>query len=88
MVRAIRLAVWDERALLTLRAEASTGSSTTGALPQGSQVILLDRQSIMAAAADLTGGETLTEVWFRIEGNDPPAAASRDGRPKAASACA
>ena len=71
MVRAIRLAVWDERALLTLRAEASTGSSTTGALPQGSQVILLDRQSIMAAAADLTGGETLTEVWFRIEGNDP-----------------
>ncbi|MFZ1710267.1 MAG: hypothetical protein WAW20_16925, partial [Anaerolineae bacterium] len=64
MVRAIRLAVWDERALLTLRAEASTGSSTTGALPQGSQVILLDRQSIMAAAADLTGGETLTEVWF------------------------
>jgi hypothetical protein len=71
MVRAIRLAVWDEQALLTLHEEASTESPEAGALPQGTQVALLDRQGIMAAEEDLAGGGALTEAWFRVQGDDP-----------------
>lgn len=71
MVRAIRLAVWDERALLTLREEAAARSASAGALPQGAQIALLDRQSILAAPGETVGGEALTETWFRVQGADP-----------------
>lgn len=74
MVRAIRLAVWDEQALLSLRKEASARSSAAGALPQGSPVTLLDRQGIVSAPGALTGGNALTEAWLRVEGNDPSGA--------------
>ncbi len=75
MVRAVRLAVWDEQALLTLHREASARSPSTGALPQGTQVALLDRQSIPASADALAGGTAITQTWFRVAGNDP------DGNP-------
>ncbi len=71
MVRAIRLAVWDEGALLTLREEASARGGAVGALPQGSQIALLDRQGIVVAPGELAGGAALTETWFRVEGDDP-----------------
>ncbi len=71
MVRAIRLAVWDDRALLTLREEAAAKSGSAGALPQGAQIALLDRQSIIAEPGAQTGGATLTEIWFHIQANDP-----------------
>jgi len=70
MVRAIRLAVWDETALLTLHEEASARSSSAGVLPQGSQISLLERQGIAVAPDELVGN-VLTETWLRIEGQDP-----------------
>lgn len=69
MVRAVRLAVWDETALLTLHREAASDSSSTGTLPQGTQVALLDRQSNLATPGGLTGG-AITETWFRVQGAD------------------
>ncbi len=71
MTRAIRLAVWDEQALLTLYQEASSRSPATGALPQGTQVALLDRQSVPASADALTGDTAIIQTWFRVAGNDP-----------------
>lgn len=71
MIRAIRLAVWDEGALLTLREEPVSRSAEAGALPQGTQVALLERQGIVAEAKDLAGGTALTETWFRVQGADP-----------------
>jgi multiple sugar transport system permease protein len=70
MVRAVRLAVWDETALLTLHEEASAGSSSVGTLPQGTQVALLDQQSNLAAPEELMSG-AITETWFQIQGEDP-----------------
>lgn len=70
MTRAIRLAVWDETALLTLRQEAAAGSAAAGVLPQGAAVSLLDRRSNLAAEADLSGA-SLTETWFFVQGLDP-----------------
>ena len=70
MVRAIRLAVWDETALLTLHAESSSESSAVGALPQGTLVVLLDRQGNIAQPDELDGGDALTEIWFYVQGHD------------------
>ncbi len=71
MVRAVRLAVWDEGALLTLREEASSRSASAGALRQGTQVTLLERRGIIAETKELTGRTALTETWFRVLGADP-----------------
>jgi multiple sugar transport system permease protein len=71
MVRAIRLAVWDEQALLTLRDEASTRSGVAGTLPQGTQIIVHDRAGNPASPEELAGGDIITEVWFRVSGSDP-----------------
>lgn len=75
MVRAVRLAVWDETALLTLREEPASASPSAGTLPQGTQVALLDRQANLADPEHLAGGAALTETWFFVQGNDP------DGNP-------
>ncbi len=71
MMRAVRMAVWDEHALLTLRADVSSRSAAIGVLPQGMQVALLERQSVMAEVRDLTGATALTETWFRVQGANP-----------------
>ncbi len=71
MVRAIRLAVWDDGALLTLRDEAAAGSRSAGSLPQGTQIALLDRQGIVVAPDELAGGTALTETWLRVAAADP-----------------
>ena len=73
MVRAIRLAVWDETALLTLHEEASARSSRVGVLPQGSQVSLLERQGIAVAPDELVGkscpaGPPLPRPGFALRG--------------------
>jgi len=70
MVRAIRLAVWDEQALLTLRDEASKRSSSAGTLPQGTQVVVHDRAGNLASPEDLAGSAIITEAWFRVSGRD------------------
>ena len=71
MVRAVRLAVWDETALLTLREEPASDSRSAGALPQGTQVALLDRQANLADPDHLASGAALTETWFFVQGSDP-----------------
>jgi multiple sugar transport system permease protein len=70
MVRAIRLAVWDEHALLALHQDAAVDSRVVGKLPQGTQIALLDRQSILAEAGAEASGEALTEIWFLVQAND------------------
>lgn len=70
MVRAIRLAVWDEGALLTLREEPSARSRSVGALPQGTQVALLSREANRTSPEELAGSQAITETWFRVSGED------------------
>lgn len=70
MVRAIRLAVWDDQALLTLRQEPSKRSASAGTLPQGTQIALLEQQSILAAPGEPLSGAALTELWFHVQGPD------------------
>ncbi len=70
MVSGLRLAVWDEEALLTLRAEADQNSAVAGKLPQGTQVEVLDQQGNFVPAEELEAGNLLTEVWFQISAQD------------------
>lgn len=70
MVRAVRLALWDETAVLTLREAPSLRSDGVGALPQGAQVALLDRHGSPLGEAVPAGSQALTETWFRVEGQD------------------
>lgn len=72
MVQALRLAVWENNARLTLRDEADLDSGLAGFLPQGTQIAILDRQGnfvdpeVLAERPNL-----LTETWFQISGEDP-----------------
>lgn len=74
MARGLVLAVWDEDALLALHAEAQQESAAAGHLPQGTQVDILDQQgNFIATDAGIAPGEgaaLLTEVWFRVSGED------------------
>lgn len=69
MVRGLALAVWDDEALLTLQAEASTDSASAGTLPQGTLVDILDRQGNLIAAEELEESNLLTESWYFVEGD-------------------
>lgn len=75
MVRAIRLAVWDERAVLALHDAAAAGSGVTGVLPQGASIRVLEQASTAAAPDDAARGNIISETWFRVQANDA------DGRP-------
>lgn len=68
MVRGLVLAVWDEEALLSLRAEAVQESDVVGSLPQGTAVQIIDQQGNPVAPEELETSNLLTEVWFRVEG--------------------
>jgi multiple sugar transport system permease protein len=71
MVQALRLAVWEENALLTLREEADQDSPVADRLPQGSQVAILDRQGNFIPPELLAERRTmLTELWFELSGED------------------
>lgn len=71
MIRAVRLALWDETAVLSLREEPTIRSRVIGALPQGSQIALLDRRGSPIGAEAPVGSQALTETWFQVEGSDP-----------------
>lgn len=75
MASAIRLAVWNEEALLTLRQQPSAQSSPAGTLPQGAPVTLLDRQNIPVNVGYTPGGQEIIQTWFRVAGD------GADGRP-------
>jgi multiple sugar transport system permease protein len=70
MGRGLFLAVWDDDALLTLHSEAQQDSPPAGRLPQGAPIDILDQQGNFIPAEELEEGSLLTEVWFRIRGED------------------
>src|SRR5688572_6913721 len=70
MARGLGLAVWDSQALLRLRTEASTDSAAAGALAQGIQVDILERQGNVVSPDDLQESNIATELWFQIRGQD------------------
>ncbi|MGB8983957.1 MAG: SH3 domain-containing protein [Anaerolineales bacterium] len=70
MVQGLILAVREEGALLTLLSAAESNSAPAGHLPRGMQVEILERQANPIPAGTMTQGSLLTEVWFRIRGQD------------------
>ncbi len=77
MFRAMTLAVWDDAATLQLHQEANSQSPSAGSLPQGAQVVVLDRQGNLLDPAVLQDANLQTEIWFQIRGVGP------DGQPVA-----
>jgi multiple sugar transport system permease protein len=75
MVQGLVLAVREERALLTLHADAERNSTIAGQLPRGTQVEILGQQGNQIPPREPQEGDLLTEVWFRIR------AESADGQP-------
>ena len=70
MVSALRLAVYDDEALLSLRAEPQQDSPETDTLPQGTYVTILEQQGNLIPQEELEQGTTLTEIWFHISAGD------------------
>ena len=75
MVQGLILAVREDGALLTLRADAEQNSTTTGQLPRGTQVDILSQQGNQIPEGEAAEGDLLTEVWFQIRGE------GTDGQP-------
>jgi multiple sugar transport system permease protein len=70
MVSAIKLAVYDDEARLSLREEAQHDSTIVGYLPQGTYVSLLEQQGNFILQEDLEQEALLTEIWFQICAED------------------
>jgi multiple sugar transport system permease protein len=70
MVQGLILAVREERALLSLRADAEHNSTMVGQLPRGAQVAVLSQQGNRIPPGEEVQGDLLTEVWFQVRGED------------------
>jgi len=70
MLQGLILAVREDRALLTLRSEADRNSTLAGQLPRGIQVGILGQQGNPIPQEEVGQNDQLTEVWFRIRGQD------------------
>jgi multiple sugar transport system permease protein len=70
MVQGLILAVREDRALLTLRSDAERNSTIAGQLPRGTQVGILGQQGNPIPQEEVERDKLLTEVWFRIRGQD------------------
>ena len=70
MISAIRLAVYDDEARLSLHEEAQHESTIVGYLPQGTYVSLLEQQGNFILQEDLEQEALLTEIWFQISAED------------------
>ncbi|WP_420643122.1 ABC transporter permease subunit [Candidatus Leptofilum sp.] len=70
MVQALGLSIWDNEAVLPLRAEANLESAEAGRIRQGTQIEILGQQGNLLT--DTLGDETnlLTELWFNVTGED------------------
>ncbi|MDD9994429.1 MAG: ABC transporter permease subunit [Dehalococcoidia bacterium] len=64
MYEGLRLAFWDDDAVLPLREGPSLDASESGRLPQGAAVEVLGRQGNLLADAEAT--DLLTETWYRV----------------------
>ena len=67
MVQGLILAVREERALLTLRADAERNGTIAGQLPRGIQVDILGQQGNQIPPGEPAQGDLLTEIWFRVQ---------------------
>lgn len=71
MLRAVRLAAWDDDGKLTLYEEARHDSAVAGILSRGTQVAVKNRQANPIAPGSLaSGGLLLTEIWYQVTGED------------------
>jgi hypothetical protein len=70
MVQGLILAVREEGALLTLRSDAERNSTVVGQLPRGIQVYIVNRQGNTIPPEEVGESNLLTEVWFRVRGED------------------
>ncbi len=70
MVQGLKLAVWDDEAVLSLREEASLASDEAGQLHQGVQVEVLGQQGNLLEEANADETNLLTEIWFAVDGED------------------
>ncbi len=68
MLEGLKLAIWDDEAVLSLRDEASLDSDEAGKLHQGVQVEVLGQQGNLLEDSDGDETNLLTEIWFAVEG--------------------
>ena len=64
MYEGLRLAIWDDDAVLPLREGPSLDASESGWLSQGVSVEILGRQGNLLPDIDAT--DLLTETWYRV----------------------
>jgi multiple sugar transport system permease protein len=70
MVSGLRLAVYDDDALLSLREEPRQESPVTDTLPQGTYVSILDERGNLIPQEELEQETLITEIWFQISSED------------------
>jgi len=70
MVRGLILAVRDDGAALVLQAEPARTGASTGQLPRGTQISILDQQGNAIPPEELQQGNITTETWFQIRSQD------------------
>lgn len=70
MIQGLILAVREDGALLTLRSKAERAGTVAGELPRGIQVDILNRQGNPISPDEVGQANLLTEVWFKIRGQD------------------
>jgi multiple sugar transport system permease protein len=70
MVSGLRLAVYDDKARLSMREEAQHDSTVIGYLPQGTYISILSQQGNFVLEEDLEQETLLTEIWFQISAED------------------
>lgn len=68
MFRALTLAVWDEEAHLTLRAEAQDNSPMNARIRQGTSIDILDQQGNVVTQDALSEANIVTELWLQVQG--------------------
>jgi multiple sugar transport system permease protein len=68
MFQALRLSVWQDRAVLTLWNEPEPGATSLDRLPSGSRVQILDRQGQFMTREDVGQAGLITENWFLVQG--------------------
>lgn len=70
MLQGLMLAVREENVLLTLHSQAGRISPSTGQLPRGTQVSILEQQGNLIPPEELGETNLITEVWYQVRGMD------------------
>jgi hypothetical protein len=87
MVQGLILAVREDGALLTLRAEPQRGSGAVAQLLRGAQVTILDREGNFVDPEELQAANLVTEVWFQVRTETTQGWSSRAGSPSDGCGC-